>query len=153
MSREGENSTGNSNSTSTTSSSSSSSNEEEENSDNNSSSEEFFDAEEPNTGTLIRFSKKILESPPNRVDLTTLTPAEIDSCASNNELFFVTPPQSGGNNNSTLMNASSVSMASILSKALHIIIILYICMDFTNILLYCRVKWKKKQRMTVVENG
>ncbi|XP_035703924.1 WD repeat-containing protein 44 isoform X2 [Folsomia candida] len=110
MSRGGESSTGNSNSSTTTTSSSSDESE-------SSSSEEFFDAEEPNTGTLIRFSKKILESPPNRVDLTTLTPAEIDSCSSANDLFFVTPPQSSSINNSGTLNASSVSMASILSRS------------------------------------
>lgn len=108
MSREGESSTGNSSTTTTSSSDESES----------SSSEEFFDAEEPHTGTLIRFSKKILESPPVRVDLTTLTPAEIDSSSASNELFFVTPPQLGSMNHSGTLNASSVSMASILSKVL-----------------------------------
>lgn len=119
MSRGGESSTGNSNSSTTTTSSSSDESE-------SSSSEEFFDAEEPNTGTLIRFSKKILESPPNRVDLTTLTPAEIDSCSSANDLFFVTPPQSSSINNSGTLNASSVSMASILSRVYILVCLLEI---------------------------
>ncbi|CAL8119089.1 unnamed protein product [Orchesella dallaii] len=46
------------------------------------SSDEFYDAEEPNTGTLLRFSRKVLEKQEDRPDLSKLTPAEVDSCSS-----------------------------------------------------------------------
>lgn len=51
------------------------------------SSDEFYDAEEPNTGTLLRFSRKVLEKQEERPDLSKLSPAEVDSVTSDT-LYF-----------------------------------------------------------------
>lgn len=83
------------------------------------SSDEFYDAEEPNTGTLLRFSRKVLEKHGERPDLSKLTPAEVDSCAS--DAYF-----SPGTSLSYVQTSShDVSKASLnsLSKVVQMILI------------------------------
>ncbi len=74
------------------SSSSSSASSDDERGGGDDSSDEFYDAEEPNTGTLLRFSRKVLEKPDSRPDLSKLTPAEVDSSASDS--IYVSPGES-----------------------------------------------------------
>lgn len=90
------------------SSSSSASSDEERGED---SSDEFYDAEEPNTGTLLRFSRKVLEKPDERPDLSKLTPAEVDSSASDSKYF--SPGESLSYVQSSSHDVSKASLSSL----------------------------------------
>lgn len=79
------------------------------------SSDEFYDAEEPNTGTLLRFTRKLVEKHEERPDLSKLTPAEVDSCSSDayfspgTSLSYIQPLSQDASKNLSLSSLSKVS--------------------------------------------
>jgi len=92
---------------------SSSSGREDDSSSADDSSEEFYDAIEPSSGTLLRFTNKVLSTTPrNRVDLTTLSASEVDSYASDS--FFSTGMSSLNQSQNVSSSASITSLAKVL---------------------------------------